>query len=228
MGNVKSKDKGITSLEILEQINMFRKEEGNRTELRHDTLLEIIRDEFEKEISLQKILESKYKNSRGKEYPMFILSLGESKQILVRESKFVRKAMIQYIEQLENKILSKNIPKSYAEALLEAGRIALENEKLEIENKVKQEKIERLTHINKLYTSTEIAKELNFRSANLFNLTLEKKGIQYKVNSTWVLKSEYSSFKYVSIKQNVLDSGKVIYDRKWTQEGRDFLIEKFK
>lgn len=54
----------LTSLELVEQINLFRKQEGRETELRHDTLLSIIRDEFEEEISLQKILESKYKNER--------------------------------------------------------------------------------------------------------------------------------------------------------------------
>lgn len=123
----------ITSLELLEQINLFRAQENNKTELRHDTLLGIIRDEFEEEISLQKILESTYKNDRGREYPMFVLSLAQGKQVLVRESKFVRKAVIQYIEKLEAK--KTNIPQTYAEALLEAGKLALENEKLMLELK---------------------------------------------------------------------------------------------
>ena len=35
---------------------------------------------------------------------MFILSLNQAKQILMRESKFVRKAMINYIEKLEEQI----------------------------------------------------------------------------------------------------------------------------
>lgn len=108
----------MTSLKLLEQINLFRQEEykikkENRTlteaeikresyvELRHDTLLDIIRDEFEEEISLQKILESTYKNDRGKEYPLFILTLNQAKQVLLRESKYVRRATIQYIEKLE-------------------------------------------------------------------------------------------------------------------------------
>lgn len=111
----------MTSLELLEQVNLFRKEEykeklknntlteaekekGKFTELRHDTLLDIIRDEFDEEISLQKILESTYKNSRGKEYPMFILTLNQAKQVLLRESKYVRRAVIQYIEKLEQYI----------------------------------------------------------------------------------------------------------------------------
>lgn len=100
---VKNKDK-ITSLEIVSEINKFRKEEGNKSELRHDNLLQIIRDEFSEEISLLKIQESTYKNDRGREYPMFILSLNQAKQILMRESKFVRKAMINYIEKLEEQI----------------------------------------------------------------------------------------------------------------------------
>ena len=94
----------ITSLEIVTEINKFRKEEGNKNELRHDNLLQIIRDEFSEEISLLKIQESTYKNDRGREYPMFILSLNQAKQILMRESKFVRKAMINYIEKLEEQI----------------------------------------------------------------------------------------------------------------------------
>ena len=100
---VKNKDK-ITSLEIVSEINKFRKEEGNKNELRHDNLLQIIRDEFSEEISLLKIQESTYKNDRGREYPMFILSFNQAKQILMRESKFVRKAMINYIEKLEEQI----------------------------------------------------------------------------------------------------------------------------
>ena len=103
MNEIINKDK-ITSLEIVTEINKFRKQEGNKNELRHDNLLQIIRDEFSDEISLLKIQESTYKNDRGREYPMFILSLNQAKQILMRESKFVRKAMINYIEKLEEQI----------------------------------------------------------------------------------------------------------------------------
>ena len=92
----------ITSLELLEQINFFRKQEG-KSDMQHKTLLEIIRGEFEEEISQQELLLSNY-YSRGKEFPMFILTLNQSKQVLSRESKFVRKAVIQYIENLEQQL----------------------------------------------------------------------------------------------------------------------------
>lgn len=94
----------ITSLEILEQINLFRKQEGNRAELQHKTLLEIIRDEFSEEIDEQKILLISYKDSMNREKPMFELTTAQAKQVLVRESKFVRKAVIHYIEELENRL----------------------------------------------------------------------------------------------------------------------------
>ena len=41
--------KTITSLELVERINLFRKEEGKDVELQHKTMLAIIRDEFEEE-----------------------------------------------------------------------------------------------------------------------------------------------------------------------------------
>ncbi len=94
----------ITSLELLEQINIFRKEEGNRATLQHYDLLKVIRDEFEEEIGLGEISLSSYKNSQNKEQPMFILTLNQAKQVLMRESKFVRKAVILYIEKLENQV----------------------------------------------------------------------------------------------------------------------------
>ena len=96
--------KTITSLELLEQINLFRKQEGNRAELQHSDLLKVIRDEFEEEISLGKISQSTYTTDRGREYPMFELTTAQAKQVLVRESKFVRKRVIHYIEELENKL----------------------------------------------------------------------------------------------------------------------------
>ncbi len=94
----------ITSLEILEQINIFRKQEGNRTELQHKDLLKIIRDEFEEEIGEGKISPTSYKDQWNREQPMFKLTIPQGKQILVRESKFVRKAVIHYLEELEDRL----------------------------------------------------------------------------------------------------------------------------
>ncbi|MGP1594725.1 MAG: phage antirepressor [Treponema sp.] len=84
-----------------------------------------------------------------------------------------------------------------------------------------------LMHVNKTYTATEIAKELGFRSAIELNNELERRGIQYKVNHTWVPKADYADKGYFIIKQEALDNGKVIYTRRITQEGRIFLLGLF-
>lgn len=91
-----------------------------------------------------------------------------------------------------------------------------------------ENKVDRLVHSNKLYTATEIAKELGFKSAIELNKELEARKIQYKMNGTWVLSARYSEAGYTSIKQNELENGAIIYDRKWTGLGRDFLINLFK
>lgn len=100
------------------------------------------------------------------------------------------------------------------------ARIESEKERIAAEK-------EALLHSGKLYTSTEIAKELGLRSANELNKLLEREKIQYKVNGTWVLSARYAERNFTSIKQMVLDSGRTVYDRKWTGIGRDFLINTF-
>lgn len=129
-------------------------------------------------------------------------------------------------ERMENHI-KQQIPQSYAQALLEAGRLALEVERQQALIEEKTKTIGILTHVNKLYTATEIAKELGFKSAIEFNKKLCEDKIQYKTNGTYILYSEYSGLGYDSIKQNVLDNGRVIYDRKWTQIGREFLLKRY-
>lgn len=84
-----------------------------------------------------------------------------------------------------------------------------------------------LMHVTKNYTATEIAKELGFKSATELNKILSQMKVQYKQNETWVLYSKYADKGYTDIKQQVLDSGRVVYDRKWTQIGRKFLLELF-
>lgn len=97
------KDK-ITSLEIVAEINRYRKEEGNRTNLQHKDLLKIIREEFSEEIGEGKISPTSYKDQWNREQPMFVLTLSQARQVLVRESKYVRKSVIHFLETLEEKI----------------------------------------------------------------------------------------------------------------------------
>ena len=81
-----------------------------------------------------------------------------------------------------------------------------------------------LTHTRKTYTATELAKEMGFKSAIAFNKWLADIKFQFKQNGTWLTYSYYSDNDYVSIKQEQLDNGHVIYNRRFTDKGREFLI----
>ena len=85
-----------------------------------------------------------------------------------------------------------------------------------------------LMHVNKTYTMTEISKELNMKSAIELNNKLSEMKVQFKTNKTWVFYSKYSNLGYEEIKQEILDNGRVVYHRKITQIGRDFIINLFK
>mgnify|MGYP000933133895 CR=1 FL=1 len=101
----------------------------------------------------------------------------------------------------------------------------LTNYKEEREGRLQAERTNAiLMHVTKTYTATEIAKELGFRSATALNRDLAERRIQFKQNKTWVLYSDYANRGYTEIKQEVLDNGKVIYHRRWTQLGREFLL----
>lgn len=101
--NSKMQD-SFTSLELVTLINRFRKEEGGRKELLHKDFMKVIRDEFEEEINEGKISPVEYQDKKGEKRPMFDLSLEQSRQVLVRESKYVRRAVIAYIRKLEEKV----------------------------------------------------------------------------------------------------------------------------
>lgn len=95
------------------------KKRGRYTKLKHKTLLGIIRNEFNIQVNEQNILpvenkiiptsvngifETSYKDDKGELRPMFILTIDQAKQVLLRESKIVRRKVIEYLNLLEKRI----------------------------------------------------------------------------------------------------------------------------
>jgi Rha family phage regulatory protein len=189
----------------------------------HKNVLADIRNEIEsieKEgFSTELIFQlSEYKDSTGRKLPMYSMGRDGAMQIATRYSAVIRMKLIKKIDELENK--SKN-PKTYLEALKQL--VISEEARIEAERKNAI-----LMHVNKTYTVTEVAKECNLKSAAQLNKILSNEKIQYKSNGTWVTYSKYSGLGYFDIKQQVMDNGKVIYHRKITQLGRDFILNLLK
>lgn len=162
----------ITSKELLKQVNLFREQEykskqangtltdaekkrGKIVELEHYTLLDIIRDEFSEEIRDGKILESFYTAKTGngtiRKYDMFILTYNQAKQVLLRESKFVRRAIIHYIEVLEQAIIDKN--KSEWLLTRQQGKLVRREETDAIQNLIEYAKQQGSRHADNMYMS---------------------------------------------------------------------------
>jgi hypothetical protein len=159
--------KTISSLELVEQINIFRKEDGKK-ELGHNDLLKVIRDEFEDEISLGEISHTPYlHNQNGQTYPKFDLTLSQAKQVLVRESKAVRKAVIAYIEKLEQ-ALSAPKAKTQIELIIESAMVLQNHESRlsSIENKldiIQKSKELALLELNDIERSNQEVPEIGTR-----------------------------------------------------------------
>lgn len=125
----------ITSIELVKQVNLFRNEEGNRTEIQHKTLLAIIEDEFSKEIGEQKILPTSYTDKSNRQSKCYELTIPQATRVLVRESKYVRGAIVAYLEQKEQ------TPMSESEILLRSIQLLVN---LERNQRYLQENQERL------------------------------------------------------------------------------------
>ena len=192
--------------------------------------------------------------SKGAEYVrwntvrQYLSEIGFSQEVakddFIPENIFYRlamKAKNETAEKFQAKVADEIIPSIRKHGMYATDNVIdeiLNNPDFGIEllTKLKEERAARveaerknaiLTHVNKTYTMTEIAKELNLKSALELNKLLSERKIQYKVNGTWVFYSDYSNLGYEDIKQEVLDNGHVIYHRKITQLGREFILGLF-
>lgn len=209
----------ITSLELVKQINIFRSKEENKSELGHNDLLKIIRDEFEEEISLGKISHTPYTHPQNRQtYPMFVLTISQAKQVLVRESKFVRKAVISCLEELEQGVKPK-LPQNFIgalEALLESEK---EKEKLQKQISIQSAKIEFIDRVLDADEKIDIGQcakilELPFGRNTLFK-ELRERGVFFKsknepkqlyidkgyfqLKEKWIERNSHDSFMIIKI-----------------------------
>lgn len=153
---------------------------------------------------------------------MLLINLSRNTDLVIRFKVNLTKAF----SIMKNKLLQRELPTPLETARM-LVQVLEEKEALLLTNKALEKQNTILMHTNNLYTASEIAKELNLKSATVLNQKLADMKIQYKVNNSWVLYSKYADLGYTSIKQHILENGKEIYDRKFTQTGRDFILKLF-
>ena len=171
---------------------------------------------------IQKRLTNNPKNPCTEETD-YVLTLDMAKEIaMIQKSDKGKQARLYFIE-CEKKVVKPMY--SVKELLTMQLESILKLEAAEKDLGIANNKLSLLSHTNKLYNTTEIAKELGFKSANVLNKKLFENKIQYNSGDTWVLYSQYAESGFVVIKQEILETGVVIYHRKWTQAGREFILK---
>ena len=184
---------------------------------RHSNVMRDIKKQLEEQNIAVLIYESGYFDENNQERPCYELDYEQTMILVSGYSIPIRASIIKRWQELENNLVPKTLPealRAYANSL----------EKLEqAENRTK-----RLIHNRRTYTTTEIAKELGFKSAIALNKVLHEKGIIYKSSKkTWVLYAEHADQMYAEIKQKELDNDIIVYSLQWTGKGRDWLIDMF-
>lgn len=90
----------MSSKELVEVINMIRKEEGNNTEIQHSDLMRRING-FEQILPARSVAGSDYIDSRGKTQPMLLLSKEACLLTVSSESPRINLAIIRRWQELE-------------------------------------------------------------------------------------------------------------------------------
>ena len=228
----------MLSTEVVDMINRFRAEEGNRKVLQHRDFMKSIRKEIE---SLENagirvegnISPYSYIGGNGKTNPCYKMSKQMVMQMCNKESALVRYKTQQYIEALEQQIEQQTqmINKQYEDRLdrLEGMVTTLIKsfsevvEKLATTTKViEQPKSEQISFINTPlrtpYTATKIGKLIN-RKPEIINQVASRYGIITKTNNGWVLNKKYEEAGYgKTCKEGQYEGTFVRYSEKGKQE----------
>lgn len=145
----KTEKETITSLELLEQINLIRTGIGKK-EIQHYDLTKIIRREFKHEIDTGKISCISYRDNMNRKQKNYILSFSLARVIATKQGREIQRAVFDYIERLENELKNalererlqvramgkalRNLETSTIQRLLEYGNIPKEKWKLYFAN----------------------------------------------------------------------------------------------
>lgn len=139
------------------------------------------------------------------------------------------------------KIKESTTPRTFAEALRLAADQAEQIEKLELDNKLKQQRIlemepkenyyDKILQSKELLTITQIAKDYGMTGIDM-NQKLKELGVQYKQGKIWLLKEKYQTQGYTKTKTVSFLHSNGTPDSNtytcWTQKGRLFLYDLLK
>lgn len=152
----------IKSVDLVDIINTFRKEEG-KSDLQHNDFMKKIRKEVEtlKSLGLEgqgNFSQSSYINSQNKEQPCFELNHDGMVEMLNSESAYCRYKTVEYINKLQEKIKNPQKPTCIEDVLIsslqEMKAMRQEVQAIKQANTENQEAIQGIRDVVAINTST--------------------------------------------------------------------------
>lgn len=192
---------------------------------------------FEENIDYRTISKNLENGGRKKDHE---ITLDMAKEIAMIQRSEKGKQVRQYFLELERKW---NSPEAVMNRALEYSRKQVQallqtNEKLELENKMKDQQLnelkpkadyyDQILQSKSLVLISQIAKDYGY-GAPTMNKKLHELGVQYKQGGQWLLYSKYQNKGYTHSRTiNITRSdgrSDVRMQTEWTQKGRLFLYE---
>lgn len=161
-------------------------------------------------------------NGAERELTDYAITIEMAKQICMLQRSDKGKLYREYFIKIEK---AWNTPEVVMARALQVANRMLED--IQKKLTVAEAKNALLMHTKKTYTASEIAKEVGLPSAQKLNILLEKKGVQFYRNNTWIPYAKYADKGYFEIKQGISDSGYSFYNSHITQKGREFILTLF-
>lgn len=188
------------------------------------------------------IISSQYKDSRGRNQKEYLLTKDGFTLYMfnIQGHNNFKMAYINKFNEMEQQIQNK-LPGSYKEALTELLVKVEENEKLQLENNMRKQKIaeyepkasylDSILQNKSLVTVGQIAKDYGM-SAQSLNKLLHDLKVQYKQSGQWLLYSNLHDKGYTHSSTTEIEhkdgSTSVRMNTKWTQKGRLFIYNLLK
>ena len=172
----------MLSTEVVDLINKFRAEEGNKKVLKHNDFMKSIRKEIKSlenagvNIGQGNISQSSYINSQNKKQPCYKMSKSWVLQMCNKESALVRFKTQQYIEALENRLKQQQMSADQIKQMIDEAVKAAVAPLIEKLTAPKEAPKTRTANFRTLPTVTKIAKPFGMTGTDA-NKTLEEHGI---------------------------------------------------
>lgn len=189
----------MLSPEVVDMINRFRAEEGNRAKLTHPNFMKKIRKEmnilksagFDNEVNFYLV---EYLDKKGEKRPCYRMNRNAILQMAASESAIVRAKIIQYIEALENRLKQQQISADQIKQMIDEAvqaAVAPIMDRLEKLIATKETPKTKESKIKTPYSVSKIAKLANMKRNDVNPILRDQKIISGNTRTGWVLNKEY-------------------------------------